>query len=220
MSQSGYPPTDPGSSGSPDPATPSPLGDQSSWYTPWTPDPSSTPPIAPPPGSQPASAFPEPDPAAPWGVPGPGAAPQPGPFGAPPNAAGPPPGTYGMPPNTGVPGPPGFGPGPYGQGPYGPGPGPGYPGMGYQGMGYRGWRRGMYGPMGGRPAGAYLRRRAISHTVMGALILVLGIVITAASYGSVSSAGGVYYVPWGLIVVGGIWIIRGLTMFARSTRLP
>lgn len=213
MTQSGYPPTDPGSSGTPDPSTPSPLGDQSSWYTPWTPDPSSTPPLDQPPGSQPASAYPPPDPAAPWGVPGPGAAPQPGPFGTPPNDAGPPPSPYGMPPNAaGTPGPAGFGPAPYGQGPYGPGPG--YPGMGYPMMGMRGRMR----PMGG----AYLRRRGISTTVTGAVILVIGIVITVGTYSAASSSatGGAYYVPWGLIVIGGLWIIRGLTMFARSTRLP
>ena len=208
MTQSGYPPTDPGSSGTPDPSTPSPLGDQSSWYTPWTPDPSSTPPLDQPPGSQAASAYPPPDPAAPWGVPGPGAAPQPGPFGTPPNDAGPPPSPYGMPPNAaGTPGPAGFGPAPYGQGPYGPGPG--YPGMGYPMMGMRGRMR----PMGG----AYLRRRGISTTVIGAVLLLIGIVVTVGTYSS--ATGGGYY-AWFLIVIGGLWIIRGLSMFARSTRLP
>jgi hypothetical protein len=213
MTQSGYPPTDSGSSENPDPSSSSPLGDQSSWYTPWTPDPSSTPPLDPPPGSQLASAEPPPDLAAPWGVPGPGAVPQAGSFGTSPNAAGPPPSPYGMPPNAaGAPGAPGFGPAPYGQGPYGPGPG--YPGMGYPMMGMR---RGM------RPgAGASLRRRAISTTVVGAVLLVLGIVITVGTYGAASSSqnGGVYYVPWGLIIIGGLWIFRGLTMFGRSTRLP
>src|ERR1035437_7463780 len=95
MTQSGYPPTDSGSSENPDPSSSSPLGDQSSWYTPWTPDPSSTPPLDPPPGSQLASAEPPPDLAAPWGVPGPGAVPQAGSFGTSPNAAGPPPSPYG-----------------------------------------------------------------------------------------------------------------------------
>jgi hypothetical protein len=210
MTQSGYPPTDPGSSGNPDPDSPSPLGDQSSWDTPWTPDPSSTPPIAPPPGGQPASAYPPPDPAAPWGQPGPDPAAQSGGFGVPP--AGPPPSPFGIPPNAAGAPPPGFGPAPYGQGPYGPGPG--YPGMGYPMMGMR---RGMR-PMGG----AYLRRRAMSTTVIGAVILVIGIVITVGAYGATSSSatGGTYYVPWGLIVIGGLWIIRGLMMFGRSTRLP
>jgi hypothetical protein len=224
MTQSGYPPTDPGSARNPDPSSPSPLGDQSSWYAQWTPDPSSTPPIAPPPGGQPAAAVSPPDPDAPWGVPGPGAAPQPGPFGVPPDAAGPPLGTYGMPPNaTGIPGPPGFGSAPNGQGPYGQGPygsGPGYRGMGYQGMGYRGWRRGMYGPMGGRQVGAFLRRRAISNITMGAIFLVIGIVITAASYGAVSSSGGVHFAPFGLIIIGALWLFRGVMLLVRSSRLP
>jgi hypothetical protein len=54
------------------------------------------------------------------------------------------------------------------------------------------------------------------------VILVVGIVITVGTYSAASSSatGGAYYVPWGLIVIGGLWIIRGLTMFARSTRLP
>jgi hypothetical protein len=51
---------------------------------------------------------------------------------------------------------------------------------------------------------------------------VVGIVITVGTYSAASSSatGGGYYVPWGLIVIGGLWIIRGLTMLARSTRLP
>jgi hypothetical protein len=88
--------------------------------------------------------------------------------------------------------------------------------MGYPMMGM-GMRRGMR-PMGG----AYLRRRGINTTVIGAVILVVGIVITVGTYSAASSSatGGGYYVPWGLIVIGGLWIIRGLTMLARSTRLP
>jgi hypothetical protein len=86
--------------------------------------------------------------------------------------------------------------------------------MGYPMMGMR---RGMR-PMGG----AYLRRRAINTTVGGAVLLVVGIVITVGTYGAPSSSatGGVFFVPWGLIVIGGLWLVRGLTMFARSTRLP
>jgi hypothetical protein len=125
-----------------------------------------------------------------------------------------------MPPNaSGAPGPPGFGAAPYGQGPYGQGPGPGYPGMGYPGMGYRGWRRGMYGPMGGRPPGAFLRRRAITHTLLGALLLAIGIIVTVVSS---AAAGGVnvVYVPWFLIVMGALWFFGGLSMLARTSRLP
>jgi hypothetical protein len=58
--------------------------------------------------------------------------------------------------------------------------------------------------------------------VGGAVLLVVGIIITVGTYGAASSSatGGVYFVPWGLIVIGGLWIIRGLMMFGRSTRLP
>jgi hypothetical protein len=61
----------------------------------------------------------------------------------------------------------------------------------------------------------------MSTTVIGAVILVIGIVITVGTYGAASSsATGGTYVPWGLIVIGGLWIFRGLMMFGRSTRLP
>jgi len=70
---------------------------------------------------------------------------------------------------------------------------PGLPGMGYPMMGM-GMRRGMR-PMGG----AYLRRRGINTTVIGAVILVVGIVITVGTYSAASSSatGGGYYVPGG-----------------------
>jgi hypothetical protein len=65
--------------------------------------------------------------------------------------------------------------------------------------------------------GAYLRRRGISTSVIGAVLLVIGIAVTVSIYSS--STGGGYY-DWFLIVIGGLWIIRGLMMLARSTRLP
>ncbi|MGO8686272.1 MAG: hypothetical protein ACLQT7_03675 [Candidatus Dormibacteria bacterium] len=206
MTQSGDLPTsDPGSPGSPDPpsATPSPLGTGSDWYTPWTPATPGASPDAPAGGPQPGQGG-MPDPSTPWGAPA-GPAPAPLPFGAPPNAAGPEaPAPYGQPP---------YGQPPYGQGPYGSG----FPG--YPGMGYRGWRRGMYGPMGGgRPTGPFLRRRAVTHTVLGAILLAIGIVITVVSLNSAGGGANIVYVPWFLIVIGGMWFFGGLSMLARTSR--
>jgi hypothetical protein len=84
-------------------------------------------------------------------------------------------------------------------------------------MGYRGFRGGM-----GMRGGAYLRRRALSNIMLGALFTVIGIVVTAVSYNAAanSATGGVYYVPWGFIVIGVIWMIRGFALLARSSRLP
>lgn len=44
---------------------------------------------------------------------------------------------------------------------------------------------------------------------IGALLLLVGIVVTAATYASASSSGGSYVVAYGAIIVGIIKIIRG-----------
>jgi F0F1-type ATP synthase assembly protein I len=69
---------------------------------------------------------------------------------------------------------------------------------------------------------AFLRRRAIRAIVLGAVLALVGIVITGATYASASSSpdGGVYFVPWGLIVIGLLWLIRGVAALIRSSRLP
>jgi hypothetical protein len=87
-------------------------------------------------------------------------------------------------------------------------------------MGYRGWRRGMYGPMAGQPVGAFVRRRAITHTLLGALLLAIGIVVTVVNLNTISGSGGagIVYVPWFLIVIGALWFFRGLSMLARTSR--
>jgi hypothetical protein len=86
-------------------------------------------------------------------------------------------------------------------------------------MGYRGWRWGMYGPMGGgRPAGPFLRRRAVTHTVLGAILLVIGIVITLVSLNGTGGGANIVYVPWFLIIFGGMWFFGGLSMLARTSR--
>ncbi len=203
MSQPGYPSSpDPASPGGSDPLTPSPVpsGDQAGWYAPWTPDPGLGAPPASAPGGQPPAAAGDP------------ASPGQAPFGQPPfgqPASGEPP--YGQPP---------YGQPPYGQGPFGQGQGQGpyAPGPFGYGMGYRGWRRGMYGPMAGRQAGPYLRRRAITHTLIGAFMLAIGIVVTVVNLNAISGGAGFLYVPWFLIVIGALWFFGGLSMLARTSR--
>lgn len=55
------------------------------------------------------------------------------------------------------------------------------------------------------------RSHANSQLGIGVLLLLVGIVITAATYGSASSAGGgTYIIAYGPMIVGVIQIFRGL----------
>ena len=55
------------------------------------------------------------------------------------------------------------------------------------------------------------RRSWVSSQIgWGAVLLVIGIVITAATYSSVSESGGTYLLAWGPMLVGAIKIVRGL----------
>lgn len=47
------------------------------------------------------------------------------------------------------------------------------------------------------------------HMITGAVVCVIGIVITAASYGG-AAPGSTYLVAWGAVVFGGIQFFRGL----------
>jgi hypothetical protein len=46
--------------------------------------------------------------------------------------------------------------------------------------------------------------------ITGAVICVIGIVVTAVSYSSASEGGGSYVVAWGAIIFGAIRFFRGL----------
>ena len=59
------------------------------------------------------------------------------------------------------------------------------------------------------------RSQANGQIAFGALLLVIGVVITAATYSSVSQSGGTYILAWGPIVVGIIKIVRGVTHLNR-----
>jgi uncharacterized membrane protein len=59
---------------------------------------------------------------------------------------------------------------------------------------------------------AEIRKGAAKQLGVGILLLVIGIVITAATY-SMASRGGIYVVAYGPIVFGAISILRGLFRF-------
>jgi hypothetical protein len=120
---------------------------------------------------------------------------------------------YGQPgnPGYGQPGDPGYGqqpppgyaqqPNPYGQ--------PGASGMPYQ----------MPGPMPQGSLAAVARKRGMKQIVIGALLFVVGLVITVATYSSASSGGGTYFVAYGPMIVGVIWVIRGIAAVSKSQKL-
>jgi uncharacterized membrane protein len=54
------------------------------------------------------------------------------------------------------------------------------------------------------------RSHANSQLGIGVLLLLVGIVITAATYGSASAGGGTYIIAYGPMIVGVIKIFRGL----------
>jgi hypothetical protein len=145
---------------------------------------------------------------------GPGYGTQPGgqPYGTPPGGPG-----YGQP---GQPGMPGADPyagaqtGGPGAGAYG-GAQTGYPG--YQQPGQSGFA--AVNQLPGQPLAVIARKRAIKMTLIGAVIFVIGLIITIATYSAASSGGGTYVVAWGPMIVGLVWTIRGLMSLSRASKL-
>lgn len=127
----------------------------------------------------------------------------PGQYGQAPGQYGQAPGQYGQPPGQFDPG-----AGQYGQyGQYGPGPQPGFPGG--------------PNPMPGTSLAAIARKRGMRQIVIGAVIFVIGLVITVATYSSASSSptGGTYVVAYGPMILGVVYVIRGLLVIARAQKL-
>lgn len=54
------------------------------------------------------------------------------------------------------------------------------------------------------------RDKGFSDMVIGGLIALVGIVVTAATYSSASEGGGRYVIAWGAIVFGAIRFFKGL----------
>ena len=128
------------------------------------------------------------------------------------------PGQYGQAPT-------GYGQAPtgYGQAPAGYGPPPG-------GTGY-GQTQGGTGPGFAMPQAPYaqpanslasvVRKRGLRQVITGAVIFLIGLLITVFTYKSASdsSGGGTYFVAFGPMIVGIIAVIRGLIAMARASKL-
>jgi hypothetical protein len=138
--------------------------------------------------------------------------PQPGnPGYAQPNPAG-----YGQPPAPGYAQQPGPG---YGQQPDAgfaqqPAPGYGQPSNPYVAPGYA-----TPNQMAPGSLAAVVRKRAMRQVAIGAGIFLVGLVITIATYSSASSGGGTYVVLWGPMILGIIWVIRGLVAVSKAGKL-
>ena len=103
-----------------------------------------------------------------------------------------------------------------------PGPTPGMPGK----------TPGMPGPMpvmgppgpyeiSGPRRSAVLRKRGLRQMIIGGVLFVIGLLITAVTYGHASSSvsGGSYVVAYGPMIIGVVWALRGARLVVRSRSL-
>jgi hypothetical protein len=65
------------------------------------------------------------------------------------------------------------------------------------------------------------RSRGIRQIVIGAVLFLIGLIITVATYSSASSSrtGGTYFVAYGPMIFGIIGIIRGAIAVAQAQKL-
>jgi hypothetical protein len=56
----------------------------------------------------------------------------------------------------------------------------------------------------------------LRNMAIGAIVCVVGIVITAATYSAASSGGGHYVVAWGAIIFGAVQFLKGLFQLATG----
>ncbi len=75
--------------------------------------------------------------------------------------------------------------------------------------------------MPGTSLAAIARKRGMRQIVIGAVVFVIGLVITVATYSSASSSptGGTYVVAYGPMILGVVYVIRGLSVIARAQKL-
>ena len=80
-----------------------------------------------------------------------------------------------------------------------------------------------YGTPNQMPSGSLagvVRKRAMKQVAVGAAIFLVGLVITVATYSNASSSGGgTYFVAWGPMILGIIWVIRGLVAASKAGKL-
>ena len=76
-------------------------------------------------------------------------------------------------------------------------------------------------PAGGSTLASAARKRGIQQIVIGAVLFVVGLIITVATYSGVSSSprGGTYFVAYGPMIFGVIGMIRGAIALAQAKRL-
>jgi hypothetical protein len=65
------------------------------------------------------------------------------------------------------------------------------------------------------------RNRGIRQIVIGAVIFVIGLIITVATYSAASSSstGGTYFVAYGPMIIGVVAIVRGLIAVSQAGKL-
>ena len=75
--------------------------------------------------------------------------------------------------------------------------------------------------MPGTSLAAIARKRGMRQIMIGAVILVIGLVITVATYSSASSspADSAYVVAYGPMILGAVYVIRGISVIARAQKL-
>lgn len=70
------------------------------------------------------------------------------------------------------------------------------------------------------PHSKAVRKRALRQIMIGLALLVVGLVVTVATYSHASSSqtGGTYIVAWGPIVFGALGALRGFLLLTRSRK--
>jgi protein-S-isoprenylcysteine O-methyltransferase Ste14 len=71
-------------------------------------------------------------------------------------------------------------------------------------------------PAGATSRAALLRRLGMQQAMAGAIAFVIGLVITVVTFQH--PVGGIFFVPTGVMVVGAIYVVRGLVTVAKSMK--
>jgi hypothetical protein len=64
------------------------------------------------------------------------------------------------------------------------------------------------------------RKRGMRQIAIGAFVFVIGLVITIATYSASSSpSGGTYVVAYGPMILGVMYVVRGIVVIAQAQKL-